>query len=53
MMGKQKRSDAQAMSLRRAVASIGLGRYLYYPEITSATATPSTPSVLVQDVVKV
>jgi hypothetical protein len=29
--------DSQAMSLRRAAATMGLGRYLYYPEITSPT----------------
>jgi len=34
--------DAQAMSLRRAAATLGLGRYLYYPALTSPTSNSNT-----------
>ena len=30
--------DAQAMALRRACATMGLGRYLYYPALTPPTS---------------
>jgi hypothetical protein len=33
--------DAQAMALRRASATLGLGRYLYYPALTSPTTSNS------------
>jgi hypothetical protein len=34
--------DAQAMSLRRAAATLGLGRYLYYPNLTTPLSTPNS-----------
>ena len=34
--------DAQAMALRRAAATLGLGRYLYYPALTSPTSNSNT-----------
>jgi hypothetical protein len=35
--------DAQAMALRRAAATLGLGRYLYYPNLTSPTSNQNPP----------
>lgn len=36
--------DSQAMALRRAAATLGLARYLYYPEVTSAITYSATPA---------